>query len=142
MNNDFAQILNDMNNTVISLLLGILGIAITIFTVIYSFMEGAKQKLKDLDIAIQQSTDTDPRGSSEYQFVKSYLVRLRKMNRWILGLIVGDVVVFSLFFVHILESNNCVILVVSFITLGLYLLLCLIVFIVYVWQYRNRFKYL
>lgn len=142
MNNDFAQILNDMNNTVISLLLGILGIAITIFTVIYSFMEGAKQKLKDLDIAIQQSTDTDPRRSSEYQFVKSYLVRLRKMNRWILGLIVGDVVVFSLFFVHILESNNCVILVVSFITLGLYLLLCLIVFIVYVWQYRNRFKYL
>lgn len=140
MNNDIIQILNDMNNTAISLLLGILGIGITIFTVIYSFMETTQQKVKNLDVLIQQSTDSDPRMEAEYKISKSYLSRLRFMNRWILVLIVGDIVVFALFSLHIFKSDEVKLLYFSFLVLGIYLLLCMVVFAVYVLQYIQRFK--
>ena len=129
-----------MNDTAIAILLGILGIAITIFTVIYSFMEGARQRAKDLDIALQLSTGPEPRTEAEYQFTKSYLQRLRTMNRWVLGLIIGDVVTFILFSCHILQGQNVYLLIVAFAVLGLYLILCTGVFAIYIWQYRQRFK--
>ena len=140
MNNDIIQILNDMDNTAISLLLGILGIGITIFTVIYSFMESTQQKVKNLDVLIQQSTNSDPRMEAEYQISKSYLSRLRIMNRWILGLIIGDLAVFALFSLHMFKTDEVKLVYYSFLVLGIYLLLCIVVFAVYVWQYIQRFK--
>lgn len=129
-----------MDDTAIAILLGILGIAITIFTVIYSFMEGAKQRVKDLDIAIQLSTGPDPRKEAEYQFTKSYLQRLRSMNQWVLGLIIGDLLTFILFIVHILKEENNILLYATFVVLSLYLTFCIVVFAIYILRYRQRFR--
>ena len=140
MNNDIIQILNDMNDIAISLLFGILGIGITIFTVIYSFMETTLEKVKNLDVLIQQSKTSNPRIEAEYQFSKSYLSRLRIMNRWILGLIVGDIGVLVLFTLHKFKTYEDKLSFYSFLALGIYLLLCMVVFGGYVWQYIHRFK--
>lgn len=129
-----------MDDTAIAIMLGILGIAITIFTVVYSFMEGARQRLKDLDITMQLSTEPEPRKEAEYQFTKSYLRRLRTMNRWVLGLIIGDLLSFLLFMAHILKADNNLLLYAAFGVLGLYLGLCMMAFLIYIWQYRQRFK--
>ena len=62
--NNVSQILESMQSVIdnisMSLLLGILGIAITIFTVIYSFMETAKQRKRELSDRTALLTETDP----------------------------------------------------------------------------------
>ena len=129
-----------MDDTAIAILLGILGIAITIFTVVYSFMEGTKQRVKDLELDLRLSSGPEPRKEAEYKFAKNYLQRLRTMNRWVLGLIIGDLLTFILFMAHILNAENNLLLYAAFGVFGLYLALCMVSFSVYIWQYRKRFK--
>ena len=53
------------NPTMFSIILTILGIAITIFTVVYSFMESTFQKVITLENENKNATEDDPIRSSE-----------------------------------------------------------------------------
>ena len=57
-----------IDNLAISLILGILGIAITVFTVVYSFMESTKERKRSLSDQIRNADGTDPVMESDLQF--------------------------------------------------------------------------
>ena len=48
-----------VDNLAIALILGVLGIAITVFTVIYSFMESTKERKRSLSDIIRNSAFDD-----------------------------------------------------------------------------------
>ena len=68
-----------IDNLAISLILGILGIAITVFTVVYSFMESTKERKRSLSDRIRNADGTDPVMESDLQFAISRLIDLRRI---------------------------------------------------------------
>ena len=102
-----------IDNLSISLLLGILGIAITIFTVIYSFMESAKQRKRILGDKIALLENIDPVMQSDYGFIVNYLRRLKHMNISILVIILADIVAISCYGVHLLMPKITILWFVS-----------------------------
>lgn len=70
MGNDVLQWLYSfIEQQAISILLSILGIAVTIFTVIYSFVYSDKGKLKELAEEIKQLTERNPVLEAERLFM-------------------------------------------------------------------------
>ena len=57
------------NPTMFSIILTILGIAITIFTVVYSFMESTFQKVITLENENKNATEDDPIRSSSLKSI-------------------------------------------------------------------------
>ena len=141
--NNFCQSLSFMADTVdnlsISFLLGILGIAITIFTVIYSFMESTKQRKRELGDRIALLEQLDPVLESDLTFAIEYLKQLRRMNMAIVAILLADIVVLAVYAAHMLLSN---VALLWYIALGLELLLiiiCLATLFIYLYQYHQRF---
>lgn len=143
--NNVSQILESMQSVIdnisMSLLLGILGIAITIFTVIYSFMETAKQRKRELSDRTALLTETDPVLQSDLHFTIGYLKRLKRMNMAIFIIIIVDIVTFAIFSIHMLLKESCPLWYVSIVLESLFIVGCLIVLIVYFCQYFKRFRH-
>lgn len=99
-------------DTMCSILLSILGIVITIFTVVYSFMETTFQKISLLEIENRNAIEADPVRRSSLKFSKRYLMLLKKFNRKIKYLIFINIflLVLYLFFSFCLNNNSSLII--------------------------------
>lgn len=124
----------------ISLLLGILGIAITIFTVIYSFMESAKQRKRVLGDKIALLENIDPVMQSDYGFIVNYLRRLKHMNISILVIILADIVAISCYGVHLLMPQSTILWFVSLSMEAVLIIGSLTCLFIYMLQYYKRFN--
>lgn len=129
-----------IDNLSISLLLGILGIAITIFTVIYSFMESAKQRKRILGDKIALLENIDPVMQSDYGFIVNYLRRLKHMNISILVIILADIVAISCYGVHLLMPKITILWFVSLSMEAVLIIGSLACLFVYMFQYYKRFN--
>lgn len=126
----------------IALLLGILGIAITIFTVVYSFMESTKERKRLLFERVNADAnahEVDPVLRAELAFATQYLTELWKMNKSIMTIIVADIVILAVYVVHLIFKE---VSWLWYVALALEVVLiggCLYTLYVYLRQYYNRF---
>ncbi len=131
-----------IDNQSVSLLLGILGIAITIFTVVYSFMESTKERKRLLFERVNANAnarEVDPALRAELSFATHYLTELWNMNKSIMTIIIADIVILAVFVVHLIFKD---ILWLWYVALALEVVLivgCLYTLSVYLRQYYNRF---
>lgn len=131
-----------IDNQSVSLLLGILGIAITIFTVVYSFMESTKERKRLLFERVNANAnvrEVDPALRAELSFATQYLTELWNMNKSIMTIIIADIVILVVYVVHLMFKD---ILWLWYVALALEVVLivgCLYTLSVYLRQYYNRF---
>lgn len=131
-----------IDNQSIALLLGILGIAITIFTVVYSFMESTKERKRLLFERVNadaNAREADPVLRAELAFATQYLTELWKMNKSIMTIIIADIVILAVYIVHLVFKD---ISLLWYVALALEVILiggCLYTLYVYLRQYYNRF---
>ena len=79
-NNIPANLVNSIDSICISLLLGVLGIAITISTVVYSFTESNKPTIRRIQDEIKNSETKDPIRIRDLQFANDYMSSMKCMN--------------------------------------------------------------
>lgn len=126
----------------ISLLLGILGVAITVFTVVYSFMESTKERkrlLFDRVNAVENVNDMDPVLRADLSFATKRLTELWNMNKVIVSIIISDIVIMGIYIVHLMFKEIEWLWYTSVVLEILLIILCLITLYVYIKQYYNRF---
>ena len=132
-----------IDNQSITLLLGILGIAITIFTVVYSFMESTKERKRLLFERVNNANGVnnvqDPLLLADLTFTTNRLKDLWKMNLTILTIILVDILNLVLFIVHLLIKNVAwlwyfALVLEIFLVIG-----CLITLYIYFKNYYDRF---
>lgn len=128
------------NTTMFSILLSILGIVITIFTVVYSFMETTYQKITLLEIENKNALEADPVRSSSLKFSKLYLILLKKFNRKIKYLIFINIFLLILYGFFSFGLNKEWFCIVYNALSILYLLSCATVLIQYMGDYNKRYK--
>ena len=131
-----------IDNQSVALLLGILGIAITIFTVVYSFMESTKERKRLLFERVNadaNAREVDPVLRADLSFATKYLKELWNMNKSIISIIIADIVILALYIVHLIFKDISwlwhVALVLEVALIGG----CLYTLSVYLRQYYNRF---
>ena len=129
-----------IDNLAISLILGILGIAITVFTVVYSFMESTKERKRSLSDRIRNADGTDPVMESDLQFAITRLIDLRRINYVVIGIIILDIVTFCIYAAHMIYNSECWLKITAVSLLGILAVLCLVALVMYLVQYHNRFK--
>ena len=129
-----------IDNLAISLILGILGIAITVFTVVYSFMESTKERKRSLSDRIRNANGTDPVMESDMQFAITRLIGLRRMNYVVIAIVILDIVTFCIYAAHMLYSSECWLKIMAISLLGILAVLCFVALVMYLVQYHNRFK--
>ena len=132
--------LKEDNTTMFSILLSILGIVITIFTVVYSFMETTYQKITLLEIENRNVLEADPVRSSSLKFSKLYLMLLKKFNRKIKCLIFTNIFLLILYGFFSFGLNKEWLCIAYNALSILYLLFCAIVLIQYMGDYNKRYK--
>lgn len=131
-----------IDNIAISLVLGVLGIAVTVFTVIYSFMESAKERRRTLSDKIKNSREMDPVMESDLRFAIKYLHELKRMNMVVFAIVCCDVVTFVAYVIHMIFERIEWLSVLSLILLVILSILCFVALVIYLIQYFNRFKVL
>lgn len=129
-----------IDNLAISLILGILGIAITVFTVVYSFMESTKERKRSLSDRIRNADGTDPVMASDLKFAITRLIDLRRINYVVIGIIILDIVTFCIYALHLIYAEVSWLELTSLILLGILTVLCIVALVMYLVQYHNRFK--
>ena len=129
-----------IDNLAISLILGILGIAITVFTVVYSFMESTKERKRSLSDRIRNANGTDPVMESDLQFAITRLIDLRRMNYVVIAIIILDIVTFCIYSAHMIYNGECWLKITAVSLLGILAVLCFVALVMYLVQYHNRFK--
>ncbi len=129
-----------IDNLAISLILGILGIAITVFTVVYSFMESTKERKRSLSDRIRNSNDVDPVIGSDLQFAITRLIGLRRINYVVIAIIILDILTFAAYALHLIYTGVSWLELTSLILLGVLTVLCIVALVMYLVQYHNRFK--
>jgi predicted RND superfamily exporter protein len=129
-----------IDNLAISLILGILGIAITVFTVVYSFMESTKERKRSLSDRIRNANGTDPVMESDMQFAITRLIDLRSINYVVIGIIILDIVTFCIYAAHMIYKSECWLKITAVSLLGILAVLCFVALVMYLVQYHNRFK--
>ena len=129
-----------IDNLAISLILGILGIAITVFTVVYSFMESTKERKRSLSDRIRNADGTDPVMESDLQFAITRLIDLIRMNYVVIGIIILDIVTFCIYAAHMIYNSECGLKITAVSLLGILAVLCIVALVMYLVQYHNRFK--
>ncbi len=138
-NNLPPEFFTTIDNICISLLLGILGIAITIFTVVYSFMENNKQIIRNLNDEIKNSEIIDPVKKSDLFFANKYMSRMKSMNKGLIWIIFIDIFLFVLFCIYLFLKSTFL----RYCAYGTTLLLmigCVITLCRYLSQYNSRYK--
>lgn len=128
-----------IDNICISLLLGVLGIAITIFTVVYSFMESNKQTIRKLSDEIRYSNEMDPVKTSDLRFAEDYMKRMKNMNNALIAIISIDVGLFIFFCIY-LSLNTPTLRFVAYSFITLLMVGCMITLSIYLTQYISRYK--
>lgn len=129
-----------IDNLAISLILGILGIAITVFTVVYSFMESTKERKRSLSDRIRNADGTDPVMASDLQFAIVRLIDLRRINYVVIAIIILDIVTFCIYAAHMIYNSECWLKITAVSLLGILAVLCFVALVMYLVQYHNRFK--
>ncbi len=129
-----------IDNLAISLILGILGIAITVFTVVYSFMESTKERKRSLSDRMRNANGTDPVMESDLQFAITRLIDLRRMNYVVIAIIILDIVTFCIYSAHMIYNGECWLKITAVSLLGILAVLCFVALVMYLVQYHNRFK--
>lgn len=127
-------------DTMCSILLSILGIVITIFTVVYSFMETTFQKISLLEIENRNAIEADPVRRSSLKFSKRYLMLLKKFNRKIKYWIFINIFLLVLYLFFSFCLNNEWLRIVYNSLSILYLLSCAMVLVQYIGDYNKRYK--
>ena len=135
-----TEMMDTVDNLTISLILGVLGIAITVFTVIYSFMESTKERRRALSDKIRNSRDVDPVMASDLQFAIKRLSALKKMNKIVLTIVFCDIIAFVTYVTHHVFKEEEWLVVLSIIMLVVLTILCLVALVAYLMQYYKRFK--
>lgn len=131
-----------IDNQSVALLLGILGIAITIFTVVYSFMESTKERKRLLFERVNadaNAREIDPVLRAELTFATKYLTDLWNMNKSIIAIIISDIVILAVYVAHLIFKDITWLWYVA-LTLEMALIVCcLYTLSVYLKQYYDRF---
>ncbi len=92
---DFNSTLSDISN----INLVILGISITIFTVVYSFIVNKKQELKELTAKIN-ITGGSPKESQIQHFILKYIRRYTELNKEFIRISIFSFTIFLASFSH------------------------------------------
>ncbi len=131
-----------IDNQSITLLLGILGIAITIFTVVYSFMESTKERKRLLFERVNadaNAREVDPALRAELSFATQHLTDLWNMNKSIIVIIVSDIAILVLYIIHLIFKDVTWLWYVALTSEVALIMSCLYTLSVYLRQYYNRF---
>lgn len=136
--NIFHLLNNFVEQQAISVLLGILGIAVTIFTVIYSFIYSDKNKLKDLTEKIKLGHDIDPVLAAEKCFVHDKLKRYKKWNYLIIFIIIFTITTLLLFICHYVFVDIIFLKQVAYIFIFFDFIISIIFLILYMCDYIKR----
>ena len=97
-----CKTMQNIDDLSIALLLGILGISITIFTVVYSFMESTKEKKRLLhERANANAREVDPVLMAELIFATKYLTDLWKINKFVISIIIAVIMILILYIFHL-----------------------------------------
>lgn len=134
-----AELITSIDNICISLLLGILGIAITIFTVVYSFMENNKQAIRRITDDIKMSEIKDPVKQADLLFATGYMSRMKRANYTLIAIIISDIILFVFFCIY-LSIKTIVLQTISYILILFLFLACLLSLYFYLRQYISRYK--
>ena len=134
-----AELITSIDNICISLLLGILGIAITIFTVVYSFMESNKQAIRRITDDIKMSEIKDPVKQADLLFATGYMSRMKRVNYTLIAIIISDIILFVFFCIY-LSIKTIVLQTISYILILFLFLACLLSLYFYLRQYISRYK--
>lgn len=124
-------------NTEIAIAMGILGISITIFTVIYSFIENKSNELKNIRRKIATGSSLDPYLYSEQKFGTEYIKRQMKINKKM----IWQIYLSGVLLVVLLPSvfiKYCWFFFLQQIFMGLYILFCIWNTIQYINEYRGK----
>ena len=143
MHNIMLRMDNFINNQSMSLLLGILGIAITIFTVVYSFMENTKEKKKLLFDQINENNNDqtlNPHIRAEYSFAQAYLKNLWKINLAVALIILADILIIVIYSIHMVFKDNVWIWYLTLLAEASLIVSCLYTLYRYLKQYKKRFE--
>ena len=103
----------------ISILLSILGIAVTIFTVIYSFVYSDKGKLKELAEEIKQLTERNPVLEAERLFMTKKIQFYKRINCWVVILIALTLLSLIFFIIHSIFVYEEIFKLVTVVLIGL-----------------------
>lgn len=131
-----------IDNQSVALMLGILGIAITAFTVVYSFMESTKERKRILFKRVnadENKHELDPVVRAELTFATKYLTELWNMNKSIITIIISDILIFSLYMVHLIIKEAMWLWYIALVLEVLLIVYCLYVLYSYLRQYYDRF---
>lgn len=138
-----GQLLTDKMSIIdgqsISILLGILGIAITIFTVIYSFMESTRERKRLLCDRAAAERGSDPVTMADLAFTTQHLSSLWRMNLSMICVILIDIIILGVYLIHMMFKDIVWLWYLAlFMEINL-IVACLIIFSVYLRQYYKRF---
>ena len=135
-----TEMMTTIDNLAISLILGVLGIAITVFTVVYSFMESTKERRRVLSDKTRNANEVDPVMESDLQFAIKRLSELKRMNMIVLAIVFCDITAFVAYAAHLVFNEISWLSITSFVLLAILAVLCVIALVAYLVQYFRRFK--
>lgn len=133
------DIFNTIDNICVSFILGVLGIAITIFTVVYSFMENTKSEIRILADKIRSSETKDPVLVSDYQFAQSYMKRMKRINVVLMWIIVGGILLF-LYFCICFILDTFALRMIAYVGTASMMFVCVFTLSKYLYDYIKRYK--
>ena len=121
----------------ITIILSILGVTITIFTVLHSFIINKEIAVKSFEKIIKESK-VCPYEYSEMKFGKKHIANSKKLNNHILRIILLSAIVFVIIeFDYLLVKNYYLSFICSLLTI-LICLYVLSVFFIYIRVYYNK----
>ena len=130
----------DMDSLCLSLILGILGVAITIFTVVFSFMENNREKISNYKHIINNGMGaTFPTANSSLRFAENNMLKMKRINNKLLLIIIIDCSLLIFFIVAQLINNNYVRLFLYILT-ALLLSFSIMVIFIYIYDYWKKIK--
>ena len=126
-------------NSEIAVALGILGISITIFTVVYSFIENKLEEKKKLERQIHIATKHDPYCRAELNFVRKYISRNIKLNKYFTTLVWISLIYILILVFNLFWRTLLVFILSQFFSL-LYFLFFIVSIMYYVYRYSRRIQ--
>lgn len=132
-------LLSNFNENMFDVILSILGILITIFTVVYSFIENINQKIVSLDNDIKALSKKDPVKESILNFSLKRKSQLSKYNNLIILLMISDLLIIGLYILTLVCNLKVLDLVYKLASL-IFVTSCVISLLFYIVKYIQRMK--
>lgn len=129
----------DIVNVELAIVLGILGIGITIFTVIYSFLGSKLQQKKLTERNIHIGNISDPYLHAELKFMRQYIKRNKNINKIIIWIIYSSLILASMLIANLVVSNKYFFFITEFI-LFVYVIFFIILIIYYIHIYNQEVR--